>query len=542
MIIKKLNSMFHKHGRVLFTVFTFVIIITFLDFLTPGSGGCSDGIWGTPGVGTAFGRKVTIDDLQDLSQQQQVVNMLFYGGNARDVKVEELFQQYCLLEKAAALGISASDREVAQWLAALPVFQRDGKFSEERYREAMEAFRRQGIGETLLNQAVRNIVVLSKLQNEITDGVIVTENEIAEAFRQAGTKYLVGVLRYPVKNYLDKVPAPTAEELRAFFDAERANYNIEGSFSALAAEVPASAFVGAAEKEATNEQLEAFFRANSARFADKDGKTPEFATVMPKVREAFIAERSMALALNRAYEFATHVYDEIDRNRDAVGQAEAFRNFAEKEHITVVEALKLPLSAREIPGVDAPAMAAQLMAVTSANPLTNAVRGSKAAYVGILIERIESRPAEYDEVASQVAVDYRNRAASRLALEAAEKEFAALNSITELPRRSSAFAALKPTTFAFSQREFNIPEGMEMAVFTALQLRAGQISQPLPEPDGSAILVSLLKTVAPDMSRLEAERENIRVRLLYNKRSLRWTGFIEDISGECMLTLPEEGR
>ena len=208
----------------------------------------------------------------------------------------------------------------------------------------------------------------------------------------------------------------------------------------------------------------------------------------------------------------------------------------------MVEALKLPLSAREIPGVDAPAMAAQLMAVTSANPLTNAVRGSKAAYVGILIERIESRPAEYDEVASQVAVDYRNRAASRLALEAAEKEFAALNSITELPRRSSAFAALKPTTFAFSQREFNIPEGMEMAVFTALQLRAGQISQPLPEPDGSAILVSLLKTVAPDMSGLEAERENIRVRLLYNKRSLRWTGFIEDISGECMLTLPEEGR
>ena len=201
MIIKKLNTMFYKHGRVLFAVFTFVIIITFLDFLTPGRGGCGEGgAWGTPGVGTAFGKKVTIDDLRDLSQQQQVINMAFYSGSGRDVRPEELFQEYCMLEKAAQLGITASSKEIAQYLTALPLFWQDGKFSEAKYREQMAAFKKQGISEALLNQAVRTIVILSKLQQEVTAGVIVTDNEVAEAYRQACTKYLVGVKRFAAKD------------------------------------------------------------------------------------------------------------------------------------------------------------------------------------------------------------------------------------------------------------------------------------------------------------------------------------------------------
>ena len=41
MIIKKLNSMFHKHSRWLFGIFAVIIIIAFMDFLTPGAGGCN---------------------------------------------------------------------------------------------------------------------------------------------------------------------------------------------------------------------------------------------------------------------------------------------------------------------------------------------------------------------------------------------------------------------------------------------------------------------------------------------------------------------
>ena len=62
MIIKKLNSLFHKHSRRLFGLFTVLIIFAFTDFLTPGrNGGCDN--QGSGNVGTAFGKKVSINDM-----------------------------------------------------------------------------------------------------------------------------------------------------------------------------------------------------------------------------------------------------------------------------------------------------------------------------------------------------------------------------------------------------------------------------------------------------------------------------------------------
>ena len=37
MIIKKLNSVFHRHSRWLFGLFTIVIIVSFIGFMVPGS-------------------------------------------------------------------------------------------------------------------------------------------------------------------------------------------------------------------------------------------------------------------------------------------------------------------------------------------------------------------------------------------------------------------------------------------------------------------------------------------------------------------------
>ena len=59
MIIKKLNTMFHKHSRWLFGAFTIVIIVSFMGFLTPGQFGLD--MFSDPAntrVGTAFGEPV----------------------------------------------------------------------------------------------------------------------------------------------------------------------------------------------------------------------------------------------------------------------------------------------------------------------------------------------------------------------------------------------------------------------------------------------------------------------------------------------------
>ena len=75
MIIKKLNGLFHKHGRVLFGLITIVIIISFVGFLVPGQFyGC--GAFNCPYVIVvvqSFFKDVTYADLQNEMRKTAVL-------------------------------------------------------------------------------------------------------------------------------------------------------------------------------------------------------------------------------------------------------------------------------------------------------------------------------------------------------------------------------------------------------------------------------------------------------------------------------------
>ena len=76
MIIKKINTMFHKHSRWLFGAFTIVIIVSFMGFLTPGQFGLD--MFSDPAntrVGTAFGEPVTYGDLITEAERLQSLSL-----------------------------------------------------------------------------------------------------------------------------------------------------------------------------------------------------------------------------------------------------------------------------------------------------------------------------------------------------------------------------------------------------------------------------------------------------------------------------------
>ena len=73
MIIKKLNSVFHRHSRWLFGLITIVIIISFIGFMVPGSFfGFGPDTGSGARVGTAFGKKVTYEDLRSVHRNFEV--------------------------------------------------------------------------------------------------------------------------------------------------------------------------------------------------------------------------------------------------------------------------------------------------------------------------------------------------------------------------------------------------------------------------------------------------------------------------------------
>ena len=116
MVIRKLNSFFHKHSRILFGAFTVLIIIAFTDFLTPGRiGGCSAD--GAQTAGTAFGKKVSYNELSKFSRNISVAQLLA-GRRVNLPDVEYLFSYYCVFMHAEQLGLGAGADEIAKVIAS----------------------------------------------------------------------------------------------------------------------------------------------------------------------------------------------------------------------------------------------------------------------------------------------------------------------------------------------------------------------------------------------------------------------------------------
>ena len=126
MLIKNLNAVFRKRHRLIFGIFTVIVIISFV-FMGYGRMGNDGGSGAAGEVGVAFGRSVSRADLYEISRRLAVLCEAFQGGS-RELPAEQLLGVYCMLAKARQLGLSASDKEVAAMLRKLPFLQKDGKF------------------------------------------------------------------------------------------------------------------------------------------------------------------------------------------------------------------------------------------------------------------------------------------------------------------------------------------------------------------------------------------------------------------------------
>ena len=545
MLIKNLNAMFRKRHRLIFGVFTVVVIVAFvfMDFGRMGQGG---GSGSSAEVGYAFGRSVSRADLYEISRRIAILGEAFRGGS-RELPAEQLFGVYCMLAKAQQLGLSASDKEVAGMLRAIPFLQKDGKFDIEKYRELLEGLQRRGISEEEFTGAVRDQIVLEKLQRALADGIVVTDNEAAEFYRSGRMKFQVRAATFAARSFIGKVKVPTEAELMNFFQAHRADYEIPGSVTALAARVPFAKFAADADKLATPERLQNFFKTNAAAFAGKDGKTPEFDKVKSEVRKKFVAAAARDLALRSAYKLTSGLFEKLT-DAPAAQRGAIFASAASAAGFTVLPAATAKLNDTTFGKVESPDFMKALGRTTLAGCLTDAVADDTGIWIGCVTARAENRPAEYKEVTAQVKTAYVTRTSQELALAAARKAAADLAAMPAA-KRAAAFAALPGvsfTNFTFSRLEGTVPPGFDAVAQAAVQLKAGEVSAALPAQGGDVRLALLVQRIPADPAGFAKEAEQCRMMCRFYKMQLAMAALNEELSANCRFTAPvaaeEPGR
>jgi peptidyl-prolyl cis-trans isomerase D len=125
--------------------------------------------------------------------------------------------------EAARLGLLASDAEVAA--AIREQFKpEDGKaFDQKRYEQSI--IERYGSIEAF-EESVRDDISANKLRAFLTTGVTVSEEDVLKEYQRKNSKF---DLNYVTINTPDiaKSITPTDEELKAYFEQNKANYHID---------------------------------------------------------------------------------------------------------------------------------------------------------------------------------------------------------------------------------------------------------------------------------------------------------------------------
>jgi len=222
-----------KTVKIILGALLVLICASMVAYLVPtGSSGMSWNISGlTAGVVATVGdERVTVMDVQREARSmiqrqgataQASMLMPFFAGQA----AQQLINEKALVAEARRLGLHATDDELREDLQHGPLaatFFPDGKFiGQEQYQDFVQ---RNGMTVEQFEALEKDYILIRKLEALVSGGAFVSDSEVHDEFAKRNTKVK---FEYAVISQADLLKGlhPTDEELKAFYDRNKATYN-----------------------------------------------------------------------------------------------------------------------------------------------------------------------------------------------------------------------------------------------------------------------------------------------------------------------------
>ncbi len=137
--------------------------------------------------------------------------------------LQQLVQQYLLLDIAREMGLKATEQEIQQKIVSYPVFQREGKFVG--FKEYQQILDWNHIPVQKFEESLAEEILLEKVVRLLTAGCAVSENEVWENYKNqnetAKIEYLVATID---KIQLDS--SPSEAEIQSYFEKNKQKYRV----------------------------------------------------------------------------------------------------------------------------------------------------------------------------------------------------------------------------------------------------------------------------------------------------------------------------
>jgi hypothetical protein len=389
-----------------------------------------------------------------------------------------------------------------------------------------------------LDEAARESLIIQRLQRDIMESVIVSPVEVREAFDSNNEKFLVKALRFEPTE-ADEAVVPTEEEVAGFFESRRDRYPFPPQCRLEIVRFNHLDFQAAAAAEITDEAVAKYHQDHAAEFTAGEGeeaKAKPLAEVAAEIREKLAGERVKDMARTAAERFADDIFnfceDAVERARpgtEAEVRAAAFRTFVADRGLKTSQLDWFSADATVIPRVGRePELVRSAMELYPDQPISDAIGGNRAAFVALLLERQEERPAELAEVKDRVTADLREEKIRGLVRERARIAGLAISEAvaagTEFAAAAKAAGVSPEDVAEFSASQPPMVKDGYVIGDLATTTPAGQVSQTRDTYRG-ALAVWVERRTPPDEAEYSQQKDSFTNRYRSWKAGNAWQGY-----------------
>ncbi|MEM9879748.1 MAG: peptidylprolyl isomerase, partial [Pseudomonadota bacterium] len=135
--------------------------------------------------------------------------------------LRQLIQQALLIQSAENVDITASPEQTKRMVAALPIFQINGKFDVATYKSELV---RLGVSEDQVFDDMARQQIVSQIENVLADAAIVPKAMADAQISVLLETRTADAILVPIEPFEAQVSAPTDEDLDSFFNTVRSAY------------------------------------------------------------------------------------------------------------------------------------------------------------------------------------------------------------------------------------------------------------------------------------------------------------------------------
>ncbi len=224
-----------KQQSVIIKLVFWGIIATFVGtiFLVWGKGQDGGAGGGDPAVAATVNKtKIGFDEYQTAYSNLYNLYQTIYRDQftpamekqlrLRQQAIDGLIDQALLLQEADRRGIKVNDKELVDAIAAIPTFQENGTFSKQRYLQVL-AFQR--LTPDAFEAMQRSQMLVERLQQQISDGIKLTDADIEQEYREQNEKVNLAFVRLAPAIFEGKVSITDAT-LQDYFEKQKEDFRI----------------------------------------------------------------------------------------------------------------------------------------------------------------------------------------------------------------------------------------------------------------------------------------------------------------------------